>query len=145
MSEQTKPKEWTLYYAVTTTQHGHLASTPMFEGPEIKEDTIVVEKSRLNAQALEIEKLKAENEKLKSFNKRAKEQLQHEINLADKLDRLQSRVDKLKGALEFYKQREYMKAKNIFDHDGEYEDVDRGKTAKLALVKDAKLESESGE
>lgn len=142
MSEQIKPRDW-----------------PLDAFPD-KTSTWECVLQSFDAQALEIEKLKAENnnmrEKLEVFRHREYdarniEEVQAEfrmkqddwIEACQHVDRLQSRVEKLKGALKFYAQNEHWQSVSVngLAFNATFE---LGEKAREALIEDAKLESESG-
>jgi len=56
MSEN-KPREWTLLQIATTNKHGHLYPQNTWNGPEINEDTLVIEHSAYLAEKEKIKEL----------------------------------------------------------------------------------------
>lgn len=57
MSETKKHREWTLIQAAMTTKHGHIVPECVWLGPDITEDTRVVEASALLEEKQKVEKL----------------------------------------------------------------------------------------
>lgn len=154
MSEQTKPKEFYFDFKIGDNQSVS-QDTTVWCIKNGKHDFHTIEKSAFDAQALEIEKLKSENDSLKQATimfKASAESALSEMKSHDFTQKIskqawidmqlkfESRLEKLRHAVKIV---EYTDRSRGYPTSGEWAEV--VKLAKQALAEDAKLESESGE